>query len=46
MSTKKPTDKPKRKTGPKPDTVNIEQNWEKAVEDALKKKRPLEGWPE
>lgn len=36
----------KSKTGPKPDHVKIQGNWEKAVGDALKKKRPKEGWPE
>jgi hypothetical protein len=40
--TKKPT---KQKSGPKPDTVKIEGNWENAVCKALKKERPKEGWP-
>jgi hypothetical protein len=39
-------DKKKDKPGPKPDHVRIEGDWEKAVGDALKKKRPKEGWPE
>jgi len=33
-----------KKTGPKPDRVRIEGDWEKAVDTALKKKRPKEGW--
>ena len=36
----------KSKTGPEPETVKIDKNWEEAVDDALKKKRPKEGWPE
>lgn len=38
--------KKSRKTGPKPDHVKIDDDWEKAVGDALKKKRPKGGWPE
>lgn len=34
-----------RKTGPKPDIVKIDGNWENAVWKALKKERPKEGWP-
>ncbi len=37
--------KPKQKTGPIPDTVKIEDNWEDAVGKALEKKRPKDGWP-
>lgn len=33
------------KTGPKPETLKIEGEWENAVEKALEKKRPTEGWP-
>lgn len=38
--------KPKepKRTGPKPETVKINVPWEKAVGDALKRKRPPEGW--
>lgn len=36
---------PQGKTGPKPDTVKIEGDWEDAVDKALEKKRPKEGWP-
>lgn len=35
-----------KKRGPKPDRVKIDQPWEKAVADALKRKRPEKGWPE
>ena len=37
--------KERRKTGPKPEHVKIDKPWEKAISDALKKKRPPEGWP-
>jgi hypothetical protein len=33
------------KTGPKPDKVKIEGNWEEAIDKALKKERPKNGWP-
>ena len=32
--------------GPKPDRVKIDMDWEDAVNKALKKERPKEGWPE
>lgn len=35
----------KQKSGPKPDIVKIDGNWEDSVGKALKKKRPKEGWP-
>ena len=35
----------KHKTGPAPERVKIDQDWEDAVGDALKKERPKEGWP-
>ncbi len=34
-----------KKSGPKPERVKIDKDWEDAVGDALKKKRPAEGWP-
>ncbi len=40
---KKPKDK--AKTGPKAEIVKIDGDWEKAVDKALKKKRPVGGWP-
>ncbi|MFH1159259.1 MAG: hypothetical protein V1721_10350 [Pseudomonadota bacterium] len=42
MTTKKDD---KKKTGPKPDTLHIDENWEDAVKKALDKKRPDSGWP-
>jgi len=46
MVTKKISTKPeKEKTGPKPDRVKIDKDWEEAMGDALKKERPAEGWP-
>ena len=39
------TDEKKQPPGPKPDRVKIDKDWEEAVGDALKKKRPAEGWP-
>lgn len=42
MSKEKPD---KEKTGPKPDTVKIDGNWEDSVGKALKKEKPQEGWP-
>lgn len=32
--------------GPKPDRLQIEGDWTDAVNKAIKKKRPEEGWPE
>lgn len=43
MAEKNPT---KSKSGPEPERVKIAQPWEKAVADALKRKRPEKGWPE
>jgi len=43
MTTKKAK---KKRTGPEPDRVKLTGDWEKAVADALAKKRPREGWPE
>ncbi len=39
------TKETKKKAGPKPDRVKIDKGWEDAIGDALKKKRPAEGWP-
>jgi len=36
----------KPKTGPKPDTLKLDEDWRNAMGKALKKKRPEEGWPE
>jgi len=35
----------KAKRGPKEDRVKIEGDWESAVDKALAKKRPKDGWP-
>ena len=40
------TTEKKGKTGPTPpDRVKTDKNWEDAMSDALKKKRPEDGWP-
>jgi len=36
----------RHRTGPAPARVKLDRPWEKAVGDALKKKRPPEGWPD
>jgi len=35
----------KHKPGQEPERVKTDKPWEDAVGDALKKKRPKEGWP-
>ena len=35
----------KRKPGPEAERVKIEGDWEDAVDVALRKKRPVGGWP-
>jgi nicotinate-nucleotide pyrophosphorylase len=37
--------KKKDKRGPKENHLKIKGNWQKAVNKALKKKRPKRGWP-
>ena len=39
------SDKGKAKTGPKPQVLKLEGNWEDAVTKALRKKKPPGGWP-
>lgn len=34
-----------KKRGPKAERVKIEGDWEDAIDKALSKKRPKEGWP-
>ncbi|MGA2677791.1 MAG: hypothetical protein ABSF37_00670 [Sedimentisphaerales bacterium] len=34
-----------KKRGPKIDHLKIDGNWQSAVNKALKKKKPKEGWP-
>ena len=36
----------KKRTGPKPERVKLESDWETAVASVLKLKRPKEGWPD
>ncbi|MEE9270882.1 MAG: hypothetical protein V3V49_11550 [Candidatus Krumholzibacteria bacterium] len=38
-------EKPKKR-GRQPEHVNIDGDWQDAVDKALKKERPKEGWPE
>ncbi len=46
MQTKrKPPEKLRAKSGPKPDTLKIKGNWRDAVKRSLQKKKPAEGWP-
>jgi hypothetical protein len=42
---KKPTKTAKAKPGPKPDVLKIGGGWINAVDKALAKKRPADGWP-
>lgn len=35
-----------KRPGPRPDRLKVDKDWEEAVADALKKKRPDGGWPE
>lgn len=37
--------KSKGKTGPEPERLKLEGDWEKLVTEALAKKRPESGWP-
>ena len=34
-----------RRPGPKPETLKLEGNWERAVKKSLSKKKPANGWP-
>ena len=36
----------KKRTGPKPATLKLHGDWEKAVGAALGLKRPKDGWPQ
>jgi hypothetical protein len=40
MPKKKVTSKPKKKPGPKPETLAVEGNWEDAVKLAMKRGKP------
>jgi hypothetical protein len=47
MAKKKNNCKKTEKKGPKPDTLKIDEpDWQRAVNKALKKKKPREGWPQ
>lgn len=37
--------RPKRKTGPKPDVLKVEGDWQEAIKKSLAKKKPEDGWP-
>lgn len=39
------TEKPSGKTGPEPERVKLKGDWQKSVGKALKKPRPIDGWP-
>jgi hypothetical protein len=46
MAVKKESSKIKAKTGPKPETLPpFDGSFEKAIDQALAKKRPAQGWP-
>jgi len=38
-------EKPKATPGPKPETLKIKGNWQKAIKRSLAKRKPPEGWP-
>lgn len=39
-------DDPKKKPGPAPDHVKLDdEDWEEAIGKAIKKPKPAEGWP-
>ncbi len=35
----------KPQSGPKPDLLRIEGDWQEAVKKSLEKKKPADGWP-
>ena len=37
--------KEKAKTGPEPERLKIEGNWQEAVAKAMQKQKPAAGWP-
>lgn len=39
------TNKKRKRPGPNPGMLKIDDNWKVAINKALKKKRPPEGWP-
>jgi hypothetical protein len=34
-----------KKTGPKPKRMKLEGDWQSAINSALRKEKPNEGWP-
>lgn len=40
------TEKDRKKPGPKEERVKVKVPWEKAVKDALRRKKPHDGWPD
>lgn len=45
MTKRKATGKKRAKKGPEPERLKIQGDWTKAVDSALKVKRPKGGWP-
>jgi hypothetical protein len=37
--------KPVKKSGPKPNDLKIEGDWQQAMAKSLNKKKPARGWP-
>jgi hypothetical protein len=44
-SRKHPKPRKGAKRGPKPEHLKIDMDWEKAMSIAMKKKKPMTGWP-
>ena len=38
--------KRRNKPGPKPDHLKLQGDWEEAVQKAIRKEKPEEGWPD
>jgi len=38
-------ERPKAKSGPKANTLKLTGNWQAAIKQSLKKRKPPEGWP-
>lgn len=45
MSKQKPPSTRKKPTGPEPETLKLEGEWEKRMAEAVRKPRPEKGWP-
>jgi hypothetical protein len=35
----------RQQSGPKPELLKVDSDWEEAVKKSLEKKKPAEGWP-